>query len=131
MAGEEILVVEDDLQVAHMLQHFLSRDGFVVHVAADGRQASDFLDLGLRTGQLPHLVIMDVHVPYVDGFQLLRHIRSDVSATLRVMMLSHQARDEDIVRAFEMGAMDFVSRPFSVDVLRARVRNLLRCERRE
>jgi DNA-binding response OmpR family regulator len=112
-----------------MLQHFLSRDGYRVHIASDGRQALDFLELGARTGKLPDLVILDMYVTYSDGFQVLRTIGDELGPKQRVLMLSVQARDEDIVKAFELGAMDFVTKPFSIDVVRARVRNLLRCER--
>lgn len=129
MAGAEILVVDDDRQSVLLLQHFLGRDGYNIRVAADGRQAMGFLDLGVQTGHLPDLVILDVHLRFADGFQVLSHIRSTIGPRLRVLMLSQQSREDDVIRALDQGAMDFVSKPYSIDVLRARVRNLLRCER--
>ncbi|GMV39847.1 MAG: hypothetical protein AMXMBFR64_15630 [Myxococcales bacterium] len=131
MAGEEILVADDDRQSVLLLQHFLGRDGYNVRVATDGRQAMDFLDLGVETGVLPDLVILDVHLRFADGFQVLRHIREAIGPKLRVLMLSQQSREEDVIRALDSGAMDFVGKPYSIDILRARVRNLLRCERCE
>lgn len=129
MAGEEILVADDDRQSVLLLQHFLGRDGYNVRVATDGRQAMDFLDLGVATGVLPDLIVLDVHLRFADGFQVLRHIRDEVDPRLRVLMLSQQSREEDVIRALDSGAMDFVGKPYSIDILRARVRNLLRCER--
>ena len=131
MAGEEILVADDDRQSVLLLQHFLGRDGYNVRLATDGRQAIDFLDLGVATGVLPDLVILDVHLRFADGFQVLHHIREVVDPRLRVLMLSQQSREEDVIRALDSGAMDFVGKPYSIDILRARVRNLLRCERSE
>lgn len=129
MGGREILVADEDRQSVLLLQHFLGRDGYNVRLATDGRQAIDFLDLGVQTDHLPDLVILDVHLRFADGFQVLRHIRASVGPKLRVLMLSQQSREEDVIRALDEGAMDFVSKPYSIDVLRARVRNLLRCER--
>jgi DNA-binding response OmpR family regulator len=142
VAGEEILVVEDDAQVARLIQHFLSREGYRVQVAPDGRVAEELLELAWSLGSLPALVILDVHLPFQDGFQVLRRIREQFGAKraaaegkattpIRVMMLSVQARDEDIVRALELGAMDYLGKPFSIDVLCAKVQSLLRWEPRE
>lgn len=158
MAGEEILVVEDDPQVAHLIQHFLSREGYRVQVARDGRAGRELLELAYSLQSPPDLLVLDVHLPFLDGFALLHHVTdvlepkraewkddetpSSASSEnepggfelaqqrLRVLLLTVQARDEDVVRGLELGAMDYLPKPFSVNVLCARVRNLLRWERR-
>lgn len=141
MAGEDILVVEDELQVAHLIQHFLTREGYRVQVAQDGRAGRDLLELAYSLQALPDLLILDVHLPFLDGFQLLRHVRDqlepkrkalegDVPLPMRVLMLSVAAREEDVIRGLDLGAMDYLPKPFSIDVLCARVKNLLRWELR-
>jgi DNA-binding response OmpR family regulator len=140
VSGEEILVVEDDPHLAHLLQHFLTREGYRVQVAQDGRAAKELLDLSFSLGTVPDLVLLDVHLPFADGFELLRHIRRELeprharpdkpARRLRVMMLTVQARDEDVVRGLELGAMEYLPKPFSIDVVCARVKNLLSWEPR-
>lgn len=122
MASESgtIVVVEDDANIAGLIDMYLRRDGHRVIQAADGEKG-----LAAVTRERPRLVILDIGLPgSLDGFEVCRRIRA--SGTVPVMMLT--ARDEEIDRVlgFELGADDYVIKPFSPRELVARVKAILR-----
>lgn len=118
-----VLVVEDDEQIAYLLQFMLTREGFDVEVAVDGRQAAARVEQGPPTD----LVLLDVMLPYRSGFELIEVIRGR-SAWLRVpiVMLTAKSSEADIVRALDAGATDYVVKPFQPAELVARLRRQLR-----
>jgi DNA-binding response OmpR family regulator len=115
-----VLVAEDKPRMAHFLQRALQREGYSVEVAYDGEQA---LAMGLSGGL--DLMVLDVMLPRRDGFDVIRHLRAakQMLPTIRVT-----ARDSlsDIVRGLDSGADDYLTKPFALDVLLARVRALTR-----
>lgn len=116
----EILIVDDDEPLQRVLTHRLESDGYEVTVCADGKEAVETLESGLE----PDLVVLDVMMPRLDGKRLLRMIRNDglpVSPSLPVIMLTSKSREEDILEAFESGADDFITKPFSIPELTVRV----------
>jgi diguanylate cyclase (GGDEF)-like protein len=117
-----ILVAEDDPDLVRLLTRHLRREGFEVQVSPDGAQAlAAFPDSGAA------LVISDIEMPNLDGLGLLRGIREHPAGRhLPVMMLTAMGDENYIVRAFELGADDYVLKPFSARELAARVRRLLR-----
>ena len=117
------LIVEDDDQIAFLLQFILEREGFRVHLARDGRQAQQFID----SLPPPAVVTLDVMLPYADGFELLNLLRAKPEwKGLPVLMLTSKSQEKDIVRALEAGATDYILKPFKPDELRARVRRLVK-----
>jgi two-component system phosphate regulon response regulator PhoB len=122
MAMPSILVVEDDRSLADVLVYNLKMAGYEVWVANDG------LD-GLRQAELktPDLIILDLMLPQMDGFEVCRRLRAD-PATRRTLMLMLTAKSEetDQLVGFAVGADDYVTKPFSVKVLLERVKALLR-----
>jgi YaiO family outer membrane protein len=123
-AGEAIplLHVEDDDIAALAVGHLLGREGFAVERAIDGRAAAE----RIRTAPPPRLVILDLKLPYHDGFELLAMMQAQLAwAQVPVLVLSVRSMEEDIVRAFEGGAGDYVIKPFQPRELLARVRRLL------
>ena len=117
-----ILVVEDDEHIAYILRFLLERNGFAVEQAIDGRQA---LDRFARPP--PDLVLMDIMLPYHDGLELLDRLRGDPAwRGVPVLMLTAKAREADIVRALDLGADDYVTKPFQPEEVLARVRRMLR-----
>lgn len=116
---KKILVIDDDPNLVKLVRHSLSRQGYKVHEAYDGQQ-------GLRkVGSLqPDLVVLDIMMPEMNGWQVCRRIRemSDVP----IIMLTARVREEDIVRGLECGADDYVTKPFGVKELLARVQAVLR-----
>ena len=114
-----VLVVEDEENLLEALRYNLEREGYAVNTAIDGEQA-----LLSARDSAPDLVILDVMLPQLDGFEICRILRrrSDVP----ILMLTARGEEIDRVVGLELGADDYVTKPFSVRELMARVRNLLR-----
>lgn len=117
------LVVEDEEQIAYLLRFILEREGFKVELASDGRAAQAFI----ANGAPPALVMLDVMLPFVDGYQLLAAVRAqDGWEDVPVIMLTAKSQEKDIVRALESGAADYMIKPFKPDELRARIKRLVK-----
>jgi DNA-binding response OmpR family regulator len=115
------LVVEDDQVVSRLVSHLLSRRGFTVRHVPDGLSALALLE----GGEKPAVVVMDVMLPYVSGFELVTRIRSSaVWATVPVIMLTSKSHESDILRAFDSGVNDYIVKPFRPEEFVARVRRL-------
>ena len=122
MEQRPILVVEDDDALRETLAYNLGADGYETLLAEDGVVA---LDLARR--QPVALVILDVMLPRLDGLEVLRQLRArPETASIPVLMLTARAEESDIVVGLELGADDYVTKPFSWNEVRARVRALLR-----
>jgi len=120
MAGEHILIVEDERAVARGLEYGLASEGFVVLCAETGRQALD-----LARARPPHLILLDIRLPDISGFDVCRQLRAE---GMRQPILMLTARDEEVdkVLGLELGADDYVVKPYSLRELLSRVRALLR-----
>ncbi len=118
-----IMVVEDNEDVAYLLKFMLSREGFNVLSAEDGRQA-----MALLVGEEPpDLVLLDIMMPYLNGFQLLEKIKNTSGwKEVPVVMLTSKSQESDVVRALDNGATDYIIKPFQADELLARVKGILR-----
>jgi DNA-binding response OmpR family regulator len=125
MAERRILVVEDDASIRQGLLDALRSEGYAVLPAADG---SAGLDLGLRED--PDLIILDLMLPGMDGFEVLRRLREDGVET-PVLVLTARGLEADRVRGLDLGADDYVVKPFGLGELLARVRSRLRAWDRE
>ena len=123
-----ILIADDEERIRRLVSDFLRRDGYTVLQAADGGQAMGLIDERLSSIDL---IILDVMMPVYDGWSVLRHIRSK-SRDVPVMMLTARAEDTDEVFGFDLGADDYITKPFSPIVLSARVRALeKRCRQQD
>jgi DNA-binding response OmpR family regulator len=114
-----ILVVDDEPRMIHFIRLNLEHDGFEVYEAPSGTQA-----LAQLRDQMPDLVLLDIMMPDLDGFETLRMIR-DLSS-VPVIMLTAKGEEEDKVRGLELGADDYITKPFSPRELVSRVRAVLR-----
>ena len=118
-----VLVVEDDQHIAEVLRFMLERQGYRVVHLADGRAASAHV----AASQAPGLVLLDVMLPYVDGFEIVGLIRAQPGwQEVPVLMLTAKNTERDTVRALDAGANDFVIKPFQPQELLARVRRFLK-----
>ncbi len=117
--SERILVVEDELAVIEMLQDSLSYAGYQVAVARDGQQA-----LAMLKESYFNLVILDVVMPRLNGLETLQKIRK--TSSIPVLMLTGRDAELDQVQGLELGADDYIIKPSSMAVIRARVRSALR-----
>lgn len=114
-----VLVVEDEPEIAEILEGYLRRDGYRTERAADGKAA-----LGLYRAAKPDLVLLDIQLPELDGLEVLRRIRADGNTP--VILVTACSEDLDKLLGLELGADDYVTKPFSPREVVARVRALLR-----
>lgn len=117
-----ILIAEDEARIASFLEKGLRANGFQTEVAPDGEEA---LHLG-KTGRFD-LLILDIGLPYMDGFEVLRELRR-AGSSMPVLVLTARSSVSDTVAGLEAGADDYLAKPFSFDELLARVRVRLRDE---
>ncbi len=115
-----VLVVDDEERVRSLLRQYLTREGFEVLTASDGREALQM------ARNKPDVVILDVMMPEMDGYEFLRRFRAEPHGSVPVIMLTARVEDADAVLGLELGADEYVTKPFSPRVLVARVRALLR-----
>jgi DNA-binding response OmpR family regulator len=119
VAPRRILVVEDDPMLAEVVERYLDREGFHVEVCPDGATG-----LERALVWLPDLVVLDVLLPGIDGFEVCRQLRQQ--APIPVVMLTARAEEDDRVLGLELGADDYVTKPFSPRELTARIGAVLR-----
>lgn len=119
-APVKILVAEDDVHLAHSLQQGLREEGFVVDIARDGHTA-----LEAALAELCDLVLLDISLPEMDGWEVLRNLRAR-SAYLPVIVLTARDALDDRVKGLSIGADDYIAKPFAFSELTARIRAVLR-----
>ena len=117
-----VLVVEDSPEIAYLIRFILERQGIEVDLRTEGRAALQALE------EAPaDLVISDVMLPYIDGIEFVQRLRGrEEWEAVPVVMLTARSSENDIVRAFDAGADDYVVKPFQPDELVARIKRLLR-----
>ena len=119
MHHPRILIVDDDLAILKFLRANLEVEGYVTSMAMDGAEALRMIEM-----KLPDLVILDIMMPKTDGFEVCRQLRE--WSQLPVIMLSARGGEEDKIKCLNLGADDYITKPFGVDELIARVRAVLR-----
>ena len=117
--SQKVLVVEDDNNIAELLRLYLQKDGFEVSHAADGGKAVE-----MAKEIQPDLVLLDIMLPVMDGWQVCRELRKTMK--MPIIMLTAKGETEDKVSGLEMGADDYIVKPFEVKELLARVHAVLR-----
>ena len=122
MAEEHILVVDDEEDILELVEYNLTRQGFRVSTAATGEEA-----VSIARAQLPDLVVLDLMLPGVAGLDVCRILKHDpLTANVPIIMLTAKTQEADVVTGLEVGADDYVTKPFSPRVLLARIRAVLR-----
>jgi two-component system phosphate regulon response regulator PhoB len=122
MPKQKILIIEDEADLREILKFNLSKEGYVVLSAKDGESG-----LAMARAELPSAIILDLMLPGMDGLQVCRLLKRDtLTAGIPVVMVTAKGEDVDVVTGLEVGADDYVIKPFSVRVLIARVRKVLR-----
>ena len=117
--SQKIVVVEDDINIAELLRLYLEKDGFEVRIAHDGGEG-----LRLAESEKPDLVMLDIMLPVMDGWQVCKSLRK--TSKVPIIMLTAKGETEDKVMGLEMGADDYIVKPFEVKELLARVHAVLR-----
>ena len=125
MDRKTIFVVEDEADIAELLRHNLGREGFMVGVAANGSDALH--DISITP---PDLVLLDLMLPGLDGLEICRALKKDPkTAAIPIIILTAKSDESDVVTGLELGADDYVTKPFAMKVLLARIRTVLRRRR--
>ena len=126
MAKEHILVVDDEENILELLQYNLAKNGYRVTTVTTGEEA-----ITAAKGDVPDLVLLDLMLPGVDGLEVCRQLKSNPkTAHVPVVMLTARGEEVDIVTGLELGADDYVTKPFSPRVLLARMRTVFRKQSR-
>ena len=122
MANESILVVEDEADIAELIRYNLDKEGYRVAWAETGEQA-----LTAAREQRPDLVLLDLMLPGLDGLEVCRRLSvDDQTKAIPIIMVTARGEEADIVTGLELGAADYVTKPFSPRILTARVRSVMR-----
>ena len=119
MSAGKILVVDDDQNICELLRLYIEKEGFEVRIANDGRKALEIFE-----EQNPDLIMLDIMLPELDGWQVCREIRK--KSQCPIIMLTAKGEVFDKVLGLELGADDYVVKPFELEVLDSRIRALLR-----
>jgi len=119
MAGKKVLVVDDDVKTVELVKLYLNRDGYRVLTAYDGTEA-----LRLAREGHPDLIVLDLMLPGIDGLEICRTLRGE--SDVPIIMLTAKTTDQDKLIGLDLGADDYVTKPFSPRELAARVRVVLR-----
>lgn len=117
-----ILIVEDEIDLLHALQKGLKNEGYAVDVTSDGEEALEFLSYNAYD-----LIVLDLNLPNVDGYTILSKVR-EKDAVTRVIIVSANREIEDRIKGLDLGANDYLVKPFDFLELKARIRALLRRE---
>jgi two-component system phosphate regulon response regulator PhoB len=121
-AGTAVLIVEDEPDIAELIRFHVDREGYDARVVASGRDALDRIE---RTP--PDLVLLDLMLPDLDGLEVCRRLKwNETTREIPIVIVSARGEEADIVTGLELGAVDYVTKPFSPRVLVARLRNVLR-----
>lgn len=121
-AEGRLLFIEDDSDISELVQYNLEREGYKVTIAADGE-----VGLNLALQQKPDLIILDLMLPGLDGLSVCKRLRAaSETAEIPIVMLTAKGEESDIVIGLEMGADDYIAKPFSPKELTARIRAVLR-----
>ena len=121
MARENILIVDDEEDVLELVRYNLDKEGYKVEMATSGEEA-----LAKARAKLPNLIVLDLMLPGIDGLSVCKKLKSDSkTGSIPVVMLTAKGEETDIVTGLELGADDYITKPFSPKVLVARVRRIL------
>jgi two-component system, OmpR family, alkaline phosphatase synthesis response regulator PhoP len=122
MAKETILIVDDEEDILELVRYNLSKEGYHVLCAATGE-----IGLSLAKTKLPDLIVLDLMLPGIDGLEVCKTLKANSKTShIPILMLTAKGEDSDIVTGLEVGADDYVAKPFSPKVLVARIRSVFR-----
>lgn len=121
MAKGKILVVDDEIYIVHILDFSLGMEGYEVVTALDGEQALD-----MARAEKPDLIVLDIMMPKLDGYETCKRLKADdVTKAIPVILLSAKGRNVDQKVGFEVGADDYITKPFSPRKLVERINAIL------
>lgn len=116
----KILICEDDTMTLKALEHKLKKEGYTIISAQDGKSASDLLS---EQNDID-LLLTDLHMPVLSGLELIDFVRGTLKSNMPIMMLTRVGLEETVLKAFELGADDYITKPFNPEELSIRIKRL-------
>ncbi|WP_418603226.1 response regulator [Hwangdonia sp.] len=120
MTNRKIVLAEDNPTLLLLLKFKLENEGFELFTASDGKEA-----MALIENQSPDLILTDIMMPFNDGLEVISHIRNNLKKETPVIVFSTAGQEQMVLKAFKLGANDFMSKPFSPDELIVRIKRFL------
>ncbi|RZS90552.1 response regulator transcription factor [Aquimarina brevivitae] len=120
MQKKKIVVAEDNSTLSMLLKFRLEKEGHELFIAPDGKQALEFIQ-----EHEPNMIITDIMMPFVNGLEVISHVRFKLNKDTPIIVFSAAGQEEMVLKAFNLGANDFMSKPFSPNELMIRVNKLL------
>lgn len=118
--NKKIVLAEDNSVLSLLLKYRLEKEGYKLLIAVDGKQAIELIE-----EHNPELILTDIMMPFVSGLEVISHIRNKLNSQTPVIVFSSAGQEEIVLKAFDLGATDFMSKPFSPHELVIRVKRLL------
>tara|TARA_B110000495_G_C22949342_1_gene555903 strand:+ start:688 stop:1050 length:363 start_codon:yes stop_codon:yes gene_type:complete len=120
METKKILIAEDDLMMLSLLTFRLKKEGYDVIKATNGRDAITKIKF-----ELPDLIVTDIMMPFVSGLELIEFVKNEYKKELPIIIISAAGEEQTVLEAFDLGADDFISKPFSPNELVVRIKKIL------
>ncbi len=118
--NKKIVLAEDNSVLSLLLKYRLEKEGYKLLIAVDGKQAIELIE-----EHNPELILTDIMMPFVSGLEVISHVRNKLNSQTPVIVFSSAGQEEIVLKAFDLGATDFMSKPFSPHELVIRVKRLL------
>ncbi|GAA4889780.1 hypothetical protein GCM10023311_12340 [Flaviramulus aquimarinus] len=120
MSKKKIVLAEDNTTLSLLLKFRLEKEGFNLYMAKDGKEAVELIE-----NNSPDLIITDIMMPFISGLEVISHIRNKLNSETPIIVFSSAGQEEMVLKAFNLGANDFMGKPFSPNELMIRVKRLL------
>jgi len=117
---KKIVLAEDNSTLALLLKFRLEKEGYELLIAEDGKKAIELIE-----AHNPHLILSDIMMPYISGLEVISHVRNKLKMQIPIIVFSAAGQEEMVLKAFNLGANDFMGKPFSPNELVIRVKRLL------
>lgn len=120
MPKKKIVLAEDNSTLSLLLKFRLEKEGYELFMATDGKQAVDLIE-----NENPDLVLSDVMMPFISGLEVISHLRNKLNLETPIIVFSSAGQEEMVLKAFNLGANDFMGKPFSPNELVIRIKRLI------
>ena len=120
MSKKKIVLAEDNTTLSMLLKYRLEKEGYELFMATDGKEAVDLIET-----KIPDLILTDVMMPFISGLEVISHVRNKLELKTPIIVFSSAGQEEMVLKAFNLGANDFMGKPFSPNELVIRVKRLL------
>ncbi|MBP4143055.1 response regulator transcription factor [Flavobacterium sp. I-SCBP12n] len=119
--NKKVLIAEDNSVFLLLLKFRLQKEGYTILTATNGKEAIDLIE-----DQEPHIILTDIMMPFISGLELISYVRNKLKRSTPIIVFSAAGQEEIVLKAFDLGATDFMSKPLSPNELIIRVKKLLR-----